>query len=673
MVRRLAWVLTLLVALPVLAVLLLSLLPARWLATPTSSLLSAWLDGDVRVSQADLSFSGTQAILQLSDTQWQDHQGHFSAHMEQGELQYPWASLVRLSRDIHSLRIAGARLQLGQSLPDTMDRLQLAELWTSAIDEREALVERLTKWRIGSLLVDQLQILDSGTNRLLDVQLNGAASTLDPNVRTWLEVDGLLAGEPLQFSTGLPHLYHLLSGFPRSAEPTSLALSLDWGESQMQIDADVRHPERLQNLAASVAVEWVPGQALERIGHPSPWLMEAFSLSGNMQRERKDWGISDVTGRWGQSDFHAEMRFDPELTPPRVDASLSSAALHADELPIRLPADIAELWQVEGQWVDRLARLPEQLHGSVQWQADVISRESALGRIELGMLVDRQQVAVQLERLDLGSAQLQGEHLIRSHEGSVSTLRNLLIKRMPVDGDGHIHLRLADAGPEDASSELGAALPETGQATAPESSEPGSLASLAARVHLHTESEQASTGERPPERSSIRSASVEALAAGADVSTALAHLFENVSGERLQFSLLRDEALPPASPVECSWLQLELSGDNIDIATLAVMTPDSVLLGDGSWVGSTQDLALTLESHPRDPRRADDVRAWQSSGSPDQRQLDKASPVLTRQSAAAVLHEIVTPAAALMPFLDDQASRERNSPCSGLAGALPPR
>lgn len=119
-------------------------------------------------------------------------------------------------------------------------------------------------------------------------------------------------------------------------------------------------------------------------------------------------------------------------------------------------------------------------------------------------------------------------------------------------------------------------------------------------------------------------------------------------------------------PLRCLILDLDAQKGIVRTRTIAIDTPDTLILGKGSIDLRQEKLELELEPHPRDKSVATARATILVSGTFKNPTVQpKMTEVATRVGLAAVLGVLLTPAAAILPFID--TGSDKKSPCERLA------
>lgn len=120
------------------------------------------------------------------------------------------------------------------------------------------------------------------------------------------------------------------------------------------------------------------------------------------------------------------------------------------------------------------------------------------------------------------------------------------------------------------------------------------------------------------------------------------------------------------SPIRCIISDFDVVNGVMKARSLALDTEDTLILGSGDINLGTETLALALEPHPRDTSVAAMRSTLLIEGSfrNPTVQPDKAD-IAARAGLAAALGALLTPLAAILPFLDP--GDDKPSPCRNLA------
>ncbi|MGQ7846136.1 AsmA family protein [Granulosicoccus sp. 3-233] len=637
MVRWLGRILAALTLLIAALVLLATYLPGNWLADRLASLATSRLDAHVAMKDVEIRPFGPLLQVDVSSMSIEPDQGAAMLYLDSMQVSVRWLDLLRGHPSVDRLSLAGADLQLHDE-PNRPDNLQ--SLLEHLVDEGSVvrrLVDSLSDLQIRDILIDSMT-LHSGRDEVsqsVSLRISGAASTDNSGNGTRLQIDGELLGRTLLMSADLPSLHYMTRGFPKGAGAEGVKLDVELGDSHLLLEGSIGKPARLSDVSLGYSMNIASVRDWQLIVPASFADLSPLTVSGDVLRDEAEWQLNEFALQWGQSDLVGEARLDTSSKPITVKAQLSSEELHGEDLRFlsseqALPAEfslmaLAGEGSAFGSLMRYLGSADKPLVGSVSYRADRVVAETwpvSMFDVQAEMVDDRLMLAI--DRMNLGSGVLEGVVDTRSTGTQTETSLNLYLKRFELAAD---------------SSSSG---------------KPGSLA-----VYLDVQLSQQGTDEAPR----VKDGQLLALVAAGDASLVLSR-FMNGNGLSLLDSAA--ESIDPAS-VKCSFVDLQLSAENIDIATLVISTEDAIVLGDGSLSLSDHALDVSMESHATGKNTAS---AWQVQGPLTAPVGASASPVLGRDTAAVVLADIVAPAARLMPFLDPRGEAMYSAYCSGMANAL---
>ena len=646
MARWLGWILAVGFLLLAAALVLLAVLPGNWLARQASALANSRWDAEVDIAEIDFQPFSLTPQLQLSGVTIERSPG-------QGMWQFSAAQASVDLRDLLRGDVLIDRLQISDAAWDLPDLSGEAGSWQARFRQRLTEASPLSDFRenvpgvrIRHLLINDMSVStqayqqDGDASQSVMLRINGAASTSDSGSATRLQIDGTLQGRSLRVSAELPYLHFLLHGFPEEAGIQQVNVQGELGESRLQLEGSVENPSAWQDVSMAYTLGIASNEDWQVL---VPELAEnqlmPLNLSGEVLRGRDDWLLRNIDGQWGHSDLGGEVRIDATQKPLSVDARLHSRQLQSREmsallsLPYRAAESGAGTLDEVAIAYQHLLQVPtvldERVQGSVDYRADaVLDAQWPVSMIDVQINVNPQQLTLALNRMELDEAVLEGEVDISSDSSGVESSLDVYLKRF-----------------------------ELSNGTLPEE-EPGRLA-----AHLILRLTAAPGGGEVQ----IQEGQLLALAAGADVSTALARL---VRVDKPSMLLQADDE-QGAEPVACSFTDLQLHDGSADIATLVMASDDSILIGDGrvSWHEGVLD--VSMESHPMNSADASvTASAWQVSGPLSAPLRKTADPLLARETAAAVLTDMLMPAARLLPYLDSGQGVPYGALCSGMANAL---
>ena len=640
MARWLGRLLAIAALLLVAGLLLIALLPGEWLARRVAVVAGEQLGASVTISSVDVRPFSLTPLVDVSGMTIEDGQASSSLHLSSLQVSVALSDLLRGDRLIDRLQVSGAEVLL-DTLPDAeTGLLPVVRNLSSESSLVRRVVSHLSGLPVRDILIDRMMLLDGrdkGTQNL-SLQINGATSTAVSGSETLLQVEGVFHEQPLLLTVEIPGLYYLMNGFPEQADAEPVNVNVELGDSRLLLEGLVEEPADLQDVSLHYSLTIDSGEDWQLIDPSTKGRWPPLAASGDVMRGQGDWLLRELEWQWGQSDLSGEVRIDTASTPPAVDARLNSNELHSEELGGLLPLQYAADEYMPGTVSDTVSlyvRLLQYLdsedghfQGSLSYRADrVVADAWPVTMIDVLAEKRAQQLVLAINRIDLGSGLLEGEIDVRFGELSIESSMNLYLKRFEF---------LAD---EQAGTQPGR---------------------LAAYLDLRLLSQPAGN------ELSLQDGQLLALASGGDVSQVLVHLM----GEEVPPNLLGDGDQAKSRPADCSFTELQFGTDKVDIATLVSSRDERIVLGDGSLSWADRSMDVSMESHARKSADAARVDAWHMSGPWSAPARESVSPVLSRDTAAAVVADIVSPAARLMPFLDSGGDAPYSASCSGMANAL---
>ncbi len=637
MVRWFGRVLFAAVVLLVAILLLAAFLPGQWLARGLEPLLSRQLQAGVDISGVNVAPFGMEPQMELSGLSVGVGQAATQLAISSVQLSIRLEDLMRGDLVLNRLRISDADLVVNKPVDASMSLQSLLAVVSDEDSAVSRVVQRVQDLPIRDILLDTMSLrhgLDRDKDKL-DLRINGAASTHASGSVTRLQLDGQFLMAPMAVTMELPNLHYLREGFPERAASERIKIDAVLGDSRFSLEGDIGEPDRMEGVSLQYALDIVSSEDWQRLLVSDDQAIPAMSASGRVERDSDVWQFDSMQWQLGSSDVAGELRLDRLKHPTTIDGSLSSDVLHLDELSslailegqveALLPSSIDETISTYGHLLNRLRHLEPGVRGRISYRADRVEAESwPVTMLDVQAAGGGEQLLLIFNSIELERGLLEGTADIDMSDTQTASALDLNLKRYVLTPD----IAAADT--------------------------PGSLT-----AHLDLRILQ----DMNDSLSVIESGRLQALAAGGDVSRALIWLM-GMGDARLMIDPVSAEG---EMPVRCSYADLQFDHENVDIATLVGMTGKSVVLGDGSLSWHDRMLDLALESHSMD---GDAVSAWSVQGTLQTPDRQAGSPVLGRDTAKAVLADIVTPAVQLMPFLDARGDTAFSDTCSGLANAL---
>lgn len=640
MARWLGRLLAIAALLLVAGLLLIALLPGEWLARRVAVVAGEHLGASVTISSVDVRPFSLTPLVDVSGMTIEDGQASSSLHLSSLQVSVALSDLLRGNRIIDRLQITGAEVLLDTLLDVEAGLLPAVRNLSSESSLARRVVSHLSGLPVRDILIDRMMLLDArdADTQSLNLQINGATSTAVSGSRTLLQVEGVFLEQPVLLTAEIPGLHYILNGFPEQADAELVMVNVQLGDSRLLLEGLVEEPADLEDVSLHYSLTIASGEDWQLIDASTQGLWPPLAASGDVMRGQGDWLLRELEWQWGQTDLTGEVRIDTASTPTAVDARLNSNELHSEELGGLLPLQYAADEYMPGTVSDTVSlyiRLLQYLdsvdghfQGSVSYRADrVVADAWPVSMIDVQAEKRAQQLVLAINRIDLGNGLLEGEVDVRFGDVSIESSMNLYLKRFELFPDEQTDRQ------------------------------PGRLA---ANLDLRLLSQLLG------KELSLQDGQLLALAAGGDVRQVLARLM----GVEVPPNLLDDGEQAKSRPVDCSFTDLQFGNDKIDIATLVLNRGERIVLGDGSLSWGDRSMDVSMESHARKSVDAARVDAWHVAGPWSAPVRESVSPVLGRDTAAAVLADIVSPAARLMPFLDSGGDAPYSASCSGMANAL---
>ena len=204
--------------------------------------------------------------------------------------------------------------------------------WSVAVDPGEPVKpdNRFEFPVIHQLAIEDGALVYRDVAKKVDVttKLNTVAENDSSASTVQLEGKGSLEGKPLRIELQGASLLQLRE----SREPYPVSLDLKAGNTRFRASGTIDDPVRMVGADMHMKLE---GRDLSEIfplfGIPTP-RTAAYSLEGQIQRERDIWKVEGLKGRIGESDLEGRLTLDEAKQQPLLTAVLTSRTLRMKDL-----------------------------------------------------------------------------------------------------------------------------------------------------------------------------------------------------------------------------------------------------------------------------------------------------------------------------------------------------
>lgn len=326
--RALKWGAGLFAGLMLMLILVVLLFDWGRLAPWAANRLSAMSGREVTIEKLDIDWSWQPLItvegLTVANAAWAKEPS--MAEVERVRMRVSLPALLRLRWELPELAIIRPRVRLEQNEEGVANwdftAGKLAAEATTPDDRSEMPL-------IGDFLIEEGALSYRDLRKGIDFRSrisNVAARDTDRKVR--VEGDGTIERKPFTVTLVAGSLMSL-----RAAEdPYPVRLDLAAGGTKLALDGTMRDPIRLEGADFQLSLS---GPDLAEIfpifGIPTP-TTAPYSLSGRMQRDEGRWRVDDLKGEVGESDLSGSVAIDPREEIPLIQANLLSRKLRLIDL-----------------------------------------------------------------------------------------------------------------------------------------------------------------------------------------------------------------------------------------------------------------------------------------------------------------------------------------------------
>lgn len=641
--KKLILVPFLVIILLVLCILLLALMPGKWLIPPLETTSSKLLGAEVRIGSLDKKLFSRIPSVTLSEVSVADSKGE-----ELLDVQYAFGSInvgavLHGSIELDAIRLDGAQVKLSTDIEGNGNWQHLVSSDQNPSPETTSTQVSLPSIRIIEVKDLAVEYLNLQTNLNANIMVDATGSSMLDTEQTTLMALGDFNSQKINLNVKTDSLKRLVT----LNNEMSLDASLQLGDTSVSAKGTIGDPAKLRELDMTVSVEALALDDLAILLNVPLPVIPPFQLTGNVKRDGDDLILRRFTGTMGDTDISGDIRADQTTTPITLYANIISEVLDLDDLAgfIGLPADATETPVVDERlplesapnvllpdYPLNLAALAEAFKGAIRYRAgSVRSPVWPIDSIDVRVEVEKDRISLSPFNLGVAQGDFNGSVIFeldgKNPEGTIEArVRQVQLRQLMIA-----------AGIDDDSFGL-----------------------LGGRLKFWIE------GDTVSELAASADGGMFLLMTGGKMDALLTELagvdlFESIT-LLLSPGKTRTEIL-------CAYIDVHAENGVVSINRFLIDTDDTVFLADGSVDFNDESLDLILEPHPKDISILAAQTAVNIGGTFTSPSILPGSALATRAAAATALALIATPAAALLPFI--QTGSGEDSPfCEGLIESI---
>ena len=500
----------------------------------------------------------------------------------------------------------------------------------------------------------RVRVLDDLNTAIFDFHIDTAEGQADAEPRgLQLEGKGSIQDHPLTVRLTGESVLKLQD----EDEPYHLTAAIAAGDTKLDADIELTSPLKSQDMVAGFSLEGPDLARLFPLTGISLPNTPPYQLKGTAALTDTLLQFTEFEGRIGDSDIAGDVDIDLATDRPAVSANLVSDRLDFDDLaaiigtaPDTSAGETASPEQVEagkkqnasGKVIPDtpidLSRM-RAMDARLEYRAKRV-QEDSLPIDNLSMTLSLQEGVLEIQpvQFGIGSGTLEAAVTVNASQDRVATQADMKIVRLPLAKV--LRTFAGDLG--DAEDAVGAV---------------GGTIQLQAQGNSIREALANADGKLRIAMSEGRIGALLVELAGLDLAEALAVVSVG-------------DGASATTPIRCIIMDFDILDGLMDARSLALDTKDTLILGSGNIDLGEEALALKLEPHPRDSSAAAvrstiliDGTFRNPSVQPDK------TDVAARVGIAAALGALLTPLAAILPFIDP--GDDQPSPCRHLAEEAP--
>ncbi len=646
MMRWIKRLVLVLVIAPAILLVVLAVLPGKWLATQIAALASEVSGLNVEIDDASLAVFTLKPGLSLSDIQATDPAGESVASVELASISANLRALISDAPLLDQIRVADGSTRLrvdDEGRGNWEDWIPTSSSTEADADTGEA----GTIPAIRSIQLDDLNVSYQDEFRDLDadITLNAVGSSSDADQPLTAEASGTVNDVPLSAKGSAQSLLALAT----VQEDLSVTLSMTLGNTSADIEGIIGDLAALQQLDLVFSVEGEDLQAIETVTSILMPVIPPFELKGSLLRDNDEFVLQRFDAVVGDSDLQGDVRVNPYSSPPTLYANVISTVLDLDDLAGLIGASPDPDEAVT-------AEKAEEFRG--QEDDGKLLPDNPIPLTELGKLVNGE---IAFRSSDVRTELFPVE--------SIDTRIQLLTDRLKLEPmtvgvagglvEGSLDSQLT-ADPVSSTLELRVTNVDLGQVMASAGIDNDAFGQIGGRAKYWMSGD-----------------TVASMAASADGGMFLlmtegqvGALLSELAGIDLVESLtLLATDRNELTEIRCAYADLHSAEGLMTIQTFVMDTDDTAFLADGTIDFKDEALNLTIEPHPKDASLLAAQTSVKIGGTLMDPSILPGQTLPLRVAASAILASVAGPAAALLPFLES-GSGDSSPYCSGLASSL---
>ncbi|ASJ73751.1 AsmA family protein [Granulosicoccus antarcticus] len=636
-----------LIAIPLLLLLVLELLPGKWLARQIAAIATTTTGLNVDIEDASLSLFSLTPAASLSGVRITDENKSPVAAVGNATAITNLRGLFSEAPVLDQTSVADVSVDLRVDAQGKANWLDWQPKSTATATDESNNSEPLAIPAIRLIQLNNIQIAykDAKSDRDLEVIINVEGSTSNAEQPLRADISGTLNDIPLSVDATAQSLLAVIS----QQDDMSIDVAATLGDTEAQLSGVIGDVSTFKKLDFEFSLQGQDLQDLGAVAATTLPVLPPFSLQGSMQRDNDEFILRRFDAVIGDSDLEGDVRLNPFTQPLTVYANVISTVLDLDDLAGLLgatpdPDETATAEQIQAAKQERsdgrllpdnpipLTDLATIINGEIAFRATEVRTElfpvdSIDTRLEF--LPER----LRIDTLKIGLA----DGLV---EGSV----NVDVAASPVDSTVELRINRVNLRQVMASAGL--------------DNEGFGLIGGRAKYWLKGDT-------------------LADMAASADGGTFLlmtegqidALLTELAGIDLVESVTLLASGKDANTDIRCAYADLHSREGLLTLQTFVIDTDDTVFLADGTVDFNNEALDLTIEPHPKDVSLLASQTSLKVGGTMADPSILPGKALPLRAAAAAILATAATPAAALLPFIE--AGTGQSSPyCSGLASSL---
>ena len=634
-------------------VLIILLVPERWVADRIEAAAGAFLDADLQIDTLSLNRLSMHPSVQFSDVTLTGPRDDELLDIGRFHVSIDIVKLITGNVVFDKIELVDSTAALAVDEEGGANWEFLLDAFPPGGTEAEAEVQESTQDSqpvsipvIKALSVENFNVTldDRNANRSADVTISASGSTLSMDEPALIMVDGIINSESVALEAELTALA------PVAIPPENLKLDVkaELGGSTVSAAGTLMELTTLGDIDLEFAVQANGLQQLENvvgIGLPE---FPAFDIKGSVIREDNFIVLRRFDGNLVNTALEGDVRVDYTTTPITVFANVISSVTDLDDLegliggtPDTATADNTESNTQQNE-PDRGRLLPNGpidllpltrfFNGTIEYRAESVESERLpISSFDLKAEVEGLKLSISPASVDMADGNVSGSANFDVANESPEGVFELEVNRV------NLRELMKSIGIDD-----------------------DSFGVIGGRAKFWV------SGNTVSEMASNLDGGIFLLMTEAQLDSLLSEIAGLDVVESITLLLDPDKAL---TEVRCAYLDMHAASGVVNIANLVIDADDTVFLADGSVDLNDESLDVTIEPHPKDLSVLAARTAVQLGGSFSEPSLTTGRSLPARAVAAAALAALGTPILAVIPFIE-AGTGEDSTYCSGLIDSL---